>query len=153
MKHSSYLIYIILLIILISCVRKDTINKDDTIYYTSTKLSELTGIQFPKVVFVDGIESRYMGGNSKEYKLFIPSSKEKENLMEEIKKDLTSFNTKWSQSDTTFSFLSHSTRCEQRNEGIGNTTFMVNITIPKFSNDTIYEVEHMMDNTPKKIIE
>lgn len=153
MKCYLFLILTMLIIISTGCVKKEAINEEDAIYTSSTKLEDLTDIPFPEIVFVEGTESRYAGGNSKEYKLFISSSKGKEKLVEDIKKEVGSRLTKWSQSDTTYSFFRHNTHHDVRNEGMGNTTFMVEITIPKSSNDTIYVKERMMNNTPKKMME
>lgn len=147
------LIYIISTIVFVGCVRQESLTKEDVIYANSTKLRELTKVPFPKVTFVDGTETRYAGGNRKEYKLIIASSEGKTSLLEKIKEELLNRNRNWTQSDTTFSFSSHSTHYDITNKGIGNTTLMVTITVPMSSNDTIYIEERMMNNTPEKNIE
>ncbi|MDE6753036.1 MAG: hypothetical protein K2J82_00315 [Muribaculaceae bacterium] len=116
-------------------------------------MSDLTDITFPEVVFIDGAENRYVGGNSKEYKLLISSSKGKKKLLEEIKKDILGGHTDWAQTDTNFSFIGQRAHSEVTNNGMGNPTLIVNITIPRFSNDTIYVEERLMNNTPRKTIE
>lgn len=150
MKKCLYLICNIILIVSVGCVKSEPLSEEEATYSTSEKLSELTNVQFPEVKFIDGVKKETGSlASTMSYKVIFSHSDEKDAVVEKINELLRSKQSEWSQSDSAYSFHSDYTIYGIR-KNYPNTLFLVDITIPKDSNDTIYISQRVRDTYDAK---